>query len=105
MVRRLSTVAGEGAGFIGNLDGILISPRNGLYQIDISTDEGKTFFTHTLIGGPTLPADWGGLYTVCPKNTAGEYRCEIIEEAEVIATNFQNYTAGTVLLLKIVKPS
>lgn len=105
VVRRLSTVAGEGAGFIGNLDGILISPRNGLYQIDISTDEGKTFFTHTLIGGPTLPADWGGLYTVCPKNTAGEYRCEIIEEAEVIATNFQNYTAGTVLLLKIVKPS
>lgn len=75
-----------------NVDGT--SPKK---RMMISTDNSKTFYTHDFTGGPDVTVTWRGYQTIDRKNALGYYKVEILQDTE----DFVNWTAGTVLMVKI----
>jgi hypothetical protein len=87
---------------LGNDTNIIATYWSGTKVIAISTNNGKSWFTHELTGGPVIDAIANsGYITIYPPNSAGYHLISIKEHGETYSNNFR---LGTVLMLKITKP-
>lgn len=94
---------GTGYALLGDSQNILQTYWEKVKAIDISSDKGKSWFTHELVGGPDLSDSglFGGYATIHPANSQGYYLIHIVAVGEGFTTTFMK---GTVLMLKITKP-
>ena len=66
-----------------------------------SSNQGKYFIKHDLIGSPTLYPSYGGYLNFLPQNAEGYYRADIFEDTESNTTD--GWERGSVLMVKILK--